>query len=216
MTRHLYVFIDETGDAGDGTGDSSSYYGELALAIKADCFPDLNRHLLNWRYCRRIIKEMTRPPKHEDANTFLRPFSELCKNGAFVCSCVYVLKHNYLGPYLRPAENYSPIKFRNYVHRRLLEWHFANNHPLNDEKIELIFDRFDMSKEDEENLANYLKNNWNLPPFKHIIHADSEYIEALQLAHQFVNLARDIFMKMATFSTELLDFVKIKDITKGQ
>lgn len=210
MTRHLYVFIDESGDVGDGMGDSSDYYCELALAVKVACIPDLNKHLLNWRYCRRIVKEMTRPPKHEDANAFLSPFSELCRNGAFTCSCVYLFKHNYRGPYLK--DNYHPIRFRNYIHRLLLEWHFSNNPISADEQVELIFD---MSKEDEENLINYLQDNWNLPSFKHIIHADSEYIEALQLADQFVGLAKDIIMGSATFNVELLDFVKLKDITRG-
>jgi hypothetical protein len=215
MAKHLYVFIDETGDVGDGTGDSSSYYGELALAVKVDCLPDLNKHLLNWRYCRRIIREMTRPPKHEDAEAFLNPFPELCRNDTFACSCVYLQKHNYLGPYLKPKESYNPIKFRNYVHRLLLEWHFTNNHPMEDEQIEIVFDRFDMSKEDEENLTDYLQNNWNLPSFKHIVHADSKYVETLQLTHQFMGLMKDVIMGSATFSIELLDFVKIKDITKG-
>jgi hypothetical protein len=98
----------------------------------------------------------------------------------------------------------------------LLEWHFENNPPFGDEKIDLVFDRFDMSKEDKINLEDYLQNNWNLPTFKEIVHADSVYIETLQLAHQLVNLVKDVIMDSATFDPRLLEFVKIKDITTGR
>jgi len=89
-----------------------------------------------------------------------------------------------------PQKQGNPLKFRNFVHRRLLEFHFSL-YPASTDEIELVFDRFDMSKEQISNLDNYLRNNWNLPKFRYITHADSIYCEALQLTGQLVNAVND-------------------------
>jgi len=213
MSNSLFIFVDETGDLGDGTGDSSPYYAELAVAIEKEYFPDVNRPLLSWRYCRNLLKEMDRPPKKEHANNFLNPFVELCRFRRMCCSCVYLLKEDYTGPYLKPNRSgYDPKKFKNFIHRQLFEWHFSV-HPPRSENIEIVFDRFEVSEDDMVNLGRYLRNNWNLPNIKHIVHTNSIYVETLQLAHQLVNLTKDVIMGTATFDTRLLSFVQTKDIT---
>jgi len=85
------------------------YYGELSVTVKTDCLPDLNKHLFNWRCCRRIIKEMSRPPKHEDANAFLSPFFEPFNQGAFICSCVIVLEAAADNPRFHPKAGCTEI-----------------------------------------------------------------------------------------------------------
>lgn len=218
MAANEYLFIDESGDPGNGQGDSSDYYAELALHINADGFPHLIAHITNWRYIRQSMNEQKRPPRGRDLETFLRPFSELQQAAVISCSCVYLIKDQYTGPYLKASSprGEDPISFRNFVHRQLLEYHFSVYQPTTD-NMELVFDRFEISQKAMMNLDGYLRGNYNLPNFKHITHADSLYIEALQVTSQLVNLVRDIATGVATSELkELLSFVSMKDITHIQ
>lgn len=215
MSERLFLFIDESGDPGYGSLDSSKYYAELALSIVDDYFPDFNRPILNWRYCRNLLKEMKRPPKKGgDTELFLQPFSELHRMGIIKCACVYLIKERYSGPYLKTTSygGQRPKWFRNYIHRQLLEYYFSL-YPVIAGSVEIIFDRFEVSDEDMKELEKYLVENWNLPNFKHFTHADSVYVEALQIVSQLVNLVQEIVSKKVTFERSLIDFVSIKDIT---
>jgi len=213
-----YLFIDESGDPGNGEGDSSSYYAELSLHISNEGFPNFIRHAINWRYIRGLVGEMKRPPRGPDMERFLRPFSELQRSGIIRCSSVYLIKDEYTGPYLKPSSprGENPILFRNFIHRQLLEHHFSLYPPATN-NIELVFDRFEMSHEAIKNLEDYLRGNIRLPNFKHITHADSLYTEALQVASQLVNLVKDIPLGKAGLEQKaLLSFISLQDITKIQ
>lgn len=215
MSEHLFLFIDESGDPGYGNLDSSEYYAELALSIIDDYFSDFNRPILNWRYNRNLIKEMKRPPKKgDDIKLFTQPFSELHSMGIIKCACVYLIKEQYSGPYLKPTSygGQQPKRFRNFIHRQLLEYYFSL-YPVMPDSVEIVFDRFEVSDEDIAELEKYLTENWNLPNFKHFTHANSVYVEALQIVSQLVNLVQEIILEKATFERSLVDFVSVKDIT---
>jgi hypothetical protein len=152
-----YLFIDESGDPGNITpdGSNSEYYAELALQVSKDDFFCLLEHITNWRYIRGRFQEFKKLPSGKDLYRFLAPIIELQREGIIKCSGVYLDKERYTGPYLKATPNKAsnPLKFRNFVHRQLLEFHFSR-YPLddNDIDIEVIFDRFDMSKEAFSNL----------------------------------------------------------------
>jgi len=214
MTR--YLFIDESGDPGNGEGSSSDYYVELVLDISSEALHSFRAHITNWRYIRGIFHEVKRFPKKRDLSKFLSPLIELQRNGLIGCSSVYLLKNRYTGPYLKPSSprGGNSILFRNFVHRHLLEHHFSV-FPTSNETIEIVFDRFTMTKEAIGNLENYLAHNYALPTFEHVIHADSTYIEALQIAGQLANRVKDVVLGNSDpEDTETLSFIQLKDISK--
>jgi len=212
-----YLFIDESGDPGEiaSDGSNSTYYAELALGVNKDDFFGLLEHMINWRYIKGRFQEFKKLPGGKDLHRFLAPVIELHREGIVKCSGVYLDKGKYTGPYLKttPDKESNPLRFRNFVHRQLLEFHFRN-YPSSNNDIEVIFDRFEISKEAFINLEQYIQDNWNLPTFKYISHIDSVYCEALQLAGQLVNAIKDLkFGKANQELEELLMFLPIKDIT---
>lgn len=218
MSKHLYVFIDESGDPGyiQESGASSPYYSELCLQVNDRALVDLLSHILNWKYCKGRFYDVKTLPKHSDSTRFINPLKELHYRGELFCSCVYLVKERYIGPYLKPHSltEQNPIFFRNYIHRKLLEFHFSSFAPDKDSEIQLVFDRYKMSSEANHNLERYLHRNWNLPRFEHICHVDSAYTDAIQVAGQLVNAVKDITQGKATKERkELLDFIALKDIT---
>lgn len=215
MPKIDYFFIDESGDLGTGEGDSSKYYAELVLHITDKSIPDIVKHITNWRYIKRFHKEMKVLGSIQDIETYLTPLATMKEQNIINCSAVYLLKKDYTGPYLKtdsPKGKY-PIKFRNFIHRQLLEFHFSEYRPET-ENLELIFDRFDMSSEAILNLHAYLAGNIRLPSFKYITHADSKYTDFLQIASQLVNCIKDIISKTAgEEENAICNFISLKDIT---
>lgn len=219
MNKHLYVFIDESGDPGNvlKEGASSSYYAELALQINEEGWAYFIAHVISWKYVLGKFQEFKSLPVRDDQlRRYINPFIELYNKKHLFCSCVYLIKANYTGPYLRSSSTseQNPIKFRNFVHRMLLEHHFGL-FPAHDSEIELVFDRYRMSSEETNNLEQYLINNWNLPNFEHICHVNSIYSEVMQVTSQLVNSVKDIILGTANETKRtLLNFIVLKDITK--
>jgi hypothetical protein len=185
-----FIFIDESGDPGKlaQNASNSKYYSEIALQVDNDGMEALHEHINNWRYIKRVTREVKTLPGGIDKIRFIEPIATMQEKGTIKCSCVYVDKLTYKGPYLNSAQ---PLKFRNFIHRNLLEYHFKI-YPPTDDRIELVFDRFEMSKEEYVNMENYLLKNWNLPDFKYITHVDSMYCEILQLTSQLVNMIKSL------------------------
>jgi hypothetical protein len=79
--------------------------------------------------------------------------------------------------------------------------------------MEIIFDRFEMSKEAISNLENYLNDNWNIPKISHFTHVDSIYCEALQVTSQLVNSIKDfVFNNGKPYLKELMRPIPLKEI----
>ncbi|MBM3149661.1 MAG: hypothetical protein FJ013_06475 [Chloroflexi bacterium] len=209
-----YLFIDESGDPGHPSG--SKYYAEVALQISGDHFSCLVHHSVAWRYIRRLTSEMKRLPRGHEMKPFLEPLSELQQTGAIKCSCVYLTKDNYTGPYLKSdsPRGVNPVLFRNFVHRQLLEFHFSR-YTQKYQNIELVFDRFEMTGEAIANLASYLRGNLRLPNLKHITHADSLYVDALQIVSQLVTVVKDVVLEQSDAAQlKLIEFIPMRDITR--
>jgi len=218
MNKRLYVFIDESGDPGNvlEEGASSPHYAELALQINEKAWAYFADHVISWKYVLGKSGEFKSLPSRTDQlKRYINPLIELHNRNSLCCSCVYLIKANYTGPYLQPSStsDQNPIKFRNFVHRKLLEHHFRC-FPAYDCEIELVFDRYRMSAEEENNLEEYLINNWNLPNFENICHVNSIYSEAMQVTSQLVNAMKDIILGTADGDRRtLLNFISLKDIT---
>lgn len=218
MKKRLYVFIDESGDPGNvlENGASSLHYAELALQINEEAWTYFVEHVISWKYVLGKFREFKAlPPRTDQLKRYINPLIELSNCNNLCCSCVYLIKANYTGPYLRPSSTHgqNPLKFRNFVHRKLLEHHFKC-FPTYDREIELVFDRYRMSTEEENNLKEYLINNWNLPNFEYICHVNSIYSEAMQVTSQLVNAMKDIIFGAADEDRKaLLNFIVLKNIT---
>ena len=218
MTKRIYVFVDESGDPGNvlTEGASSSYYAELVLQINEEGWAYFIEHVISWKYILGKFQEFKSiPARIDQLKRYIDPIIELYNRKNLFCSCVYLIKANYTGPYLRSGltSEQSPIRFRNFVHRKLLEHHFTL-FPAYDSEVELVFDRYRMSSEEVHNLEEYLMNNWNLPDFEYICHINSIYSEVMQVTSQLVNAMKDIILGTADKDRRtLLDFVGLKDIT---
>ena len=222
MPRHDYKFVDESGDAAykldpvSGELLSSSYYVAAALHLCDDAFRDLNRHVAAFRYYSRLNRELKIHPQREEFTRLIDPIRALTEAGKNIwASVVYVDKLRYNGSYLkqggrRPA---SPVRFRNYILRRLLEHHFQR-FPLQSDQYDLVLDRIDLTREETENLWQYISGNRNIPTPLHITHAASIYVEGLQVVHHIANGYKDV-VNSGLVPAEL-SFVNSRDLTKRQ
>ena len=112
MNRPLFLFVDESGDAGDndGTGSNTIYYAELAIQTEYGRLSPLIRHITKWRYEEGIFNEPKHIPKDEGkCKDFLEPIIGLNQTGVIQFSAVYLRKDKYTGPYLKT----SPPKWNN-------------------------------------------------------------------------------------------------------
>lgn len=219
MPKHDYIFVDESGDAAfkldpvSGELLSSDYYVTAALHLCDDAFRDLNRHVAAFRYYSGLNRELKIPSQREEFTRLLDPIRGLTDAGKNIwASVVYVDKLRYNGSYLkaggkRPA---SPVRFRNYMLRRLLEHHFQR-YPLKSNQYDLVLDRIDLTNEETENLWQYISGNRNIPTPLHITHASSIYVEGLQAVHHIANGYKNI-VHSGRVPTEL-SFVNPRDLT---
>ena len=222
MPRHDYIFVDESGDAAfkldpvSGELLSSDYYVTAALHLCDDAFRDLNRHVAAFRYYSGLNRELKIPSQREEFKRLLDPIRGLTEGGKNIwASAVYVNKLRYNGSYLKPGGKRpaSPVRFRNYMLRRLLEHHFQR-YPLQSNQYDLVLDRIDLTNEETENLWQYISGNRNIPTPLHITHASSIYVEGLQVVHHIANGYKDI-ANSGRLPTEL-SFVNPRDLTTNQ
>ena len=222
MPRHDYIFVDESGDGAfthdpeSGRLTSSSFYVAAALHLCDDSFRDLNEHVAAFRYYTGLNRELKIPPERDEFTKLLDPIRALSEGGKNIwASVVYVDKQNYTGSYLKPGGTRppSPVRFRNYILRRLLEHHFQRCQ-LQSEQYDLVLDRIELTREEAENLRQYLSGNWNIPTPTHITHAASIYVEGLQVVHHIANGFKGVVDGGSSPSG--LSFVNSRDLTTNQ
>ena len=206
------------GDAGDndGTGSNTIYYAELAIQTEYGRLSPLIRHITKWRYEEGIFNEPKHIPKDEGkCKDFLEPIIGLNQTGVIQFSAVYLRKDKYTGPYLKtssPKWN-NRLKFRNFVHKQLLEHHFNLYPKEEDDYISTIFDYHRMSRLDFKNVTYYLCNICKFG-LDGIVHLDSECSWVLQLAGQLAHaISQAQLGKTPTLITDMLSFIPVKDIT---
>ena len=222
MARHDYIFVDESGDPGfardpeSGRLLSSGFYIAAALHLSDDAFGGMNKHMAAFRYYSGLSRELKIPPSREEFTKLMEPIRVMAEAGANLrASVVYLDKHQYNGRYLRPGgpRGGDPLKFRNYILRRLLEHHFQR-YELLSEHYDLVLDRVTMTTQKMGELRNYLVRNRNIPTPSYITHASSIYVEGLQVVHHIAN-----GFQSAVTGPHLppeLSFVNARDITTKQ
>ncbi len=195
MARHDYIFVDESGDPAFKVDPSShqplssNFYTAAALHLCDDSFRDLNKHMAAFRYYSGLNRELKIPSEKEEYTRLLDPIRALSEAGRNIwASVVYLDKLKYNGSYLKPGGKrpVNPVKFRNYILRRLLEHHFQK-YSLQSSQYDLVLDRIDLSREESENLRQYISGNRSIPTPTHITHASSIYVEGLQIVHHIAN-----------------------------
>ncbi len=176
------LFIDEFGDTGRLSPSSSDYFGICIIEIEAKSLPLVIRESNKFRYWNSFNKELKTLRKNQH-DVFLEMVETLLQNDLLNYTIGYFHKRTYQGPYYQ--ENYHDTKkLRNFSIRSTLEKHFEQ-HPIPSDiqtETELIFDRFDISKEYKDNFESYLKSNTKLPTFVDIVQIDSMVCEGLQIA----------------------------------
>ena len=222
MSRHDYIFVDESGDPGfredsiTGRLLSSSSYVVAALHVSDDSFRHLNRHVAAFRYYSGLNRELKIPYGREEYTRLLDPIRALAEGGDSIrASAVFVDKPNYTGSYLKPGGKRpaSPVRFRNYMLRRLLEHHFQR-YPLRSNQYDLVLDRVELTRAETENLRRYIAGNRTIPTPNHVTHAASIYVEGLQIVHHIAN-----GFKRVVHGDDVpkeLAFVNARDLTVDQ
>jgi len=218
MIEPIYIFIDESGDAGDndGTGQNTLYYTELALQIDSSALKRIVPHIISWRY----VKGMLGEPKqlelrNRELRRFLEPFILLYKDGSLKSSAVFLMKPDFDGPYLRGEGEYGTdvIKFRNFIHNQTLKHHFGLYPVSPNNYIQAVFDWHTMNKSQLRNVTDYLCKINNLP-IDNLSHMDSWGSWVLQTAGQLANLVSHVpISDIDTSITTMLEFIQLKDIT---
>jgi len=211
-----YIFIDESGDPGDndGTSTNSRYYIEVALQLDSGGLRDLSKHIINWRYVRGIYSE-PQQIHTRGLQRYLQPIIELHHSDMLKCSCVHLQKSDYTGPYLKVSspKGQNPIRFRHYIHRQLLEFHFRT-YPAQSENIDLVFDYYRMSEEALANLDMYIHRICNLPQVGRISHVESEICLPLQIVSQLASAVLAIQTgRLTGENAQLFGFISSKEIT---
>lgn len=197
-------------------GASSVHYTEMAVQVDDQGLIELSSHIINWKYCSGRYREDKNLPRGDALTRYITPLRELCLAKLLCCSCVYLMKPKYKGPYLgnSPGQKQQPIQFRNYIHRRLLEFHFLKYPPTQGSEIQLIFDKYNMPITAMRNLEDYLRKNYFLPQFDHICHVDSAYTLAIQAVSQIISGVKEIILAKADpLLIKSLDFIALREIT---
>ena len=222
MAKHDYIFVDESGDVGyghdpnSGKLTSSNFYIAAALHLTDDAFGELNRHVAAFRFYSGLSRELKIPQSQEAFGKLLDPIRVMSEAGKNIwASVVYLDKLKYTGSYLKPGGTRpaDSVKFRNYVLRRLLEHHFKT-YELKSEQYDLVLDRVEMTREQIENLREYLGANRHFRTPTYITHASSIYVEGLQVVHHIANGYGSIIAN--EYVPSALSFVNARDITTNQ
>lgn len=211
-----FIFIDESGDPGEAT----EYFIVGLLHLTDESMKKINIHLGAFRYFATIKKEMkstrlTKMQKEQLCNILKLSLTE---NVFIRASVVYVRKDDYEGNYLFDKFGYSrdATKFRHFITRKLLEFHFKENKVQSDE-IELVIDRFHSSEFKEKQLKKYLRSKEfeRIPPLLHIIQADSRYVELLQVVDWITGTVKERFFVHSDRNFNgLFECIKVKKIIK--
>ena len=139
--------------------------------------------------------------------------------GKIAVAASFIAKSKYMGAWLRPSGQSpaAPLYLRNYLIRKTIESLF-DGIALQRSSADLVLDRVDYSDAQISNLRQYLSGEFNTsgnflyPRITHITHADSIYVEGLQLADHVARLAYDIMSNPGHEDQYSSDFLRIQTI----
>ena len=216
MAKRDFIFIDEAGDPGEET----PYFIQGLLHITDESLKKINVHLGAFRYFGNVDKELksTKLNGLQKQKLLAVLKCAVVESGFVAATSVFVSKENYVGRYIKEAPGLPPkdaTRFRHFMIRRLLEFHFKNKKVQSD-TVEIIFDRIHPGEEKERYLKNYLRKLGALsllPNFLHIIQVDSRYVELLQLTDWIAGAVKEkYFTHPERDFNDFFDYVKVKQI----
>lgn len=213
--ERLFLFIDETGDPGHPDNSSASRYYYLNVVVAGrEGVAQLTKHLSAFRYFNKATKELKRYSKQSEQLKDI--FQDLQDTGVAGLFSFGVDKSKYVGPYLKRIKkgisDYDAKKFRNYIVRMSLECLFASYPNLKTfSEIEIVFDRYHENEEEQDNLTKYLRGNYRLPNFFHILQVDSEYCDPVQAADYLGRIVKEYHID-GKHPDRQIPFVKIFEI----
>jgi hypothetical protein len=216
--ERLFLFIDESGDPGHPDNPSSSEYYHLNIIVSdREGLYELSRHLAAFRYFHHANKELKRYGYDKQIQQIKNILKDTKATDHVSLYAFCVNKGSYIGPYLkrikREVSDYDPKKFRNFIVRMSLESLFHNDATLTTaSEIELIFDRYLENEDDQANLTQYLRNNYRLPNFFHVLQVDSDYSEPVQAADYLGRLVKDFCVDKKGDLEDLLEFVYLFEL----
>ena len=176
----------------------------------------MTKHLSAFRYFSNVNKELKEFKHKHQVNQLKSIFEDLRKTDVALLCSFGVNKTEYVGPYLRRINkgvaDYDPKKFRNYVVRMSLECLFKHHPDLRQfGEIEIVFDRYLENEDEQANLVDYLRNNYKLPPFYHILQVDSEYCDPVQAADYLGRIVKKYHIDEKAPASHI-DFVNVYEI----
>lgn len=215
MPKRDFIFIDESGEPGEET----PYYIQGLLHITDESLKKINIHLGAFRYFGDIKGELSSTRLNQfQKEKLLNILKDSMNNNLFVAATsVFVNKQNYKGNYLREGVGIpkDAARFRHFVIRRLLEFHFENYKSQSNE-IEIVIDRFHSAELKEQQMRNYLRKLSFLkilPNFLHITQADSRYLELLQITDWVAGSVKEkFFIHPERDYNDLFKYIKIREI----
>jgi Protein of unknown function (DUF3800) len=215
----VFIFIDESGDAGKHTDSASSKYYQLNIVLATrEMLEDIALQFSRFRFFTDAKKELDNYLRWKWFDVILDIFTKLHKDSGVRNMIFRIEKENYVWPYYQGSEH-NAKKFRNFIIRIALE-HLFSMTWIRDgmwtqvaqiPEKEIIIDRFLENRDDEENLQKYLMGNYHLSYIQHITQIDSQYSEHLQYADVLGKLVKRYIEHWRLFTD--LNFVKMFDIS---
>lgn len=217
-----YVFIDESGDPGKPSEqDSTNYYMVHALHLTDLSMRGMFEHLNRLRYFQGKNKEIKNIYNDPTIRKILIDiFNWADDEDDVFATSVYIDKDSYEGPYLHESSprGCNPRYFRSFMIRRALERHFYTNEKRSSE-LEIVIDRFISSREREDDLISYLKENLNLPNILHVVQVDSRYSDPIQLVDVLGGLVQAKYIKgwddLESNSLDFVELICLNEIPRG-
>jgi hypothetical protein len=223
--RMDFLFVDETGDPSDKIdAGSSQYFGMALLHVQSNNYAVIRETVSRYRWLSGMFAELKKLPQKPIVSlNLLRGIEPLAKAGLIKASGIYIDKAQYGGRYLKWSDIDIPehewrYYLRNYVLRHLLEYHFSQGCVV--DTVDLVLDRIELTEEQRINTLNYLNSSnliplrqpFGIPPIRYLTIADSEYVEALQIAHLLADLVKSYAKgTVMTDLAELSHFLQIAE-----
>lgn len=185
----LFLFVDESGDAGSVGKDSSSDYYQLnIIACDANGVRDIVYTLSNLRYFINLKRELKEYWHHDKIRPKMVSAIEksLINNESIKAFVFCVDKKKYVGRYL----GQDSVKFQNFILRKALGYIFDTYvDSAKIDSLELVLDRYLSSEIQQGELKKYLHKSYELPRSREkisklhfIVHVQSVYCEPVQYA----------------------------------
>ena len=211
-----FMFIDESGDPGF-PGETPRYI-LMGAYLKEPVLPQLRKHLTSFRYHNNVTREFKDQgwaKKFTPTTRRLLAYTaDLADEGYLVVTTNWLDKATYQansGPYTSHAMRFRPFQLRLLLERHIQRQAWGDN-------LDLVIDRWRMNLDQQRDLEDYLRGNWELRPvIRYITLVDSSYTGMTQLVDIFGRLVSRVLSGKATDEEEALcqRLMSLKELKGG-